>query len=304
MIKITVPESASGARLDRFIARQVPGLGRARARALVVEGRVRVNGRAPRKGERLRGGDLVELDEARPSSRFVLEPDAELDLVIVHQDRFLVVVDKPAGIPCHPLKPGERRTVASALVARFPEMEGIGADPREAGLVHRLDTGTSGLLVAARDRNTLERLRTALKAGGMEKRYRGLCAGRVEAPQQVSNWLRSDRGRGRRVRVVLGAGKRTRPALTEILASEPAGEYSLVDLRVHVARRHQIRAHLGWLCHPLAGDTLYGGPELPGLERQFLHASEIRFAHPEDSRALSLSSGLPADLQAVLASLR
>jgi 23S rRNA pseudouridine1911/1915/1917 synthase len=302
--KITVPESASGARLDLFIARQVPGLGRARARALVVEGRVRVNGREPRKGDRLSAGDLVELDDARPPSHFVLEPDPELDLAIVHQDRFLVVVDKPAGIPCHPLRPGERRTVASALVARFPEMVGIGSDPREAGLVHRLDTGTSGLLIAARDRNSLARLRKAVKAGGMEKRYRALCAGRVEAPQQVSNWLRSYRGRGRRVRVVLGAGKRTRPALTEILASEPVGELSLVDLRVHVARRHQIRAHLGWLGHPLAGDTLYGGPELPGLERHFLHASEIRFAHPEDTRALCFSSELPRDLQAVLESLR
>ena len=308
MLTITVPESAGGSRLDVFIAGELDGLSRARARALVADGKVRINGHIARKGSRLRSGDRVQVsvnepDELKTSARFDPEPDGGLDLQIVYQDRFLVVVDKPAGVPCHPLRPGEHRTVASALLARFPEMAGISTDRREAGLVHRLDTETSGLLMAARDPDTLVRLRAALKSGGVEKRYRALCAGRIDAPQRITNWLRSDRADRRRVKVVLRAGKRTRPASTQILKSEPAGELSLVRIGLYAARRHQIRAHLAWLGHPLAGDRLYGGPDLPGLDRHFLHASEIRLAHPRYSAPLRLISELPADLRGVLAGL-
>ncbi len=291
-----------------FIAGALDGLSRARARALVADGKVRVNGHVARKGSRLRAGDRVQLEvmgpeELGPGSLFDPEPDNELDLQVVFQDRFLVVVEKPAGVPCHPLRPTERRTVSGALLARFPEMAGIGNDRREAGLVHRLDTETSGLLMAARDPATLVRLRAALKSGGVEKRYRALCEGTVDAPQRIANWLKSDRGDRRRVKVVLRSGKRTRPALTQILGSEPIGGLSLVRLGLRAAMRHQIRAHLAWLGHPLAGDRLYGGPALPGLDRHFLHASEIRLEHPHGSKPLRFTSELPADLREVLARL-
>ena len=308
MLTITVSESAAGCRLDLFIAGEIDGLSRSRARLLVADGRVRVNGHIARKGSRLRAGDRVQLEvqereELASQSRFDPEPNSELDLQVAYQDRFLVVVEKPAGVPCHPLRPTERRTVASALLARYPEMAGIGSDRREAGLVHRLDTDTSGLLMAARDPESLVRLRAALKSGGVEKRYRALCAGRIDAPQRIGNWLKSVRGDRRRVKVVLRAGKRTRPAVTHVLTSEPAGELSLVQLGLHAAMRHQIRAHLSWLGHPLAGDRLYGGPDLIGLDRHFLHASEIRLEHPRSSEPLRFSSELPDDLRQVLARL-
>jgi 23S rRNA pseudouridine1911/1915/1917 synthase len=265
-----------------------------------MEGRVKVNGRLARKGSRLREGDLVELDGEPPASRFDPEPDTGLELTVVYQDAYLVVVDKPAGIACHPLRPEQRPTVAGALLARYPEMRGIGTDPREAGLVHRLDNDTSGLLMAARDRNTLGRLRSALKAGKIEKRYRALCAGQVGAPQQIRAWLKSDRGDRRRVKVVQQPGKRTRSAVTDIVESRPIGGFSLIEIRLHAAMRHQIRAHLGWLGHPLVGDALYGGPELPGLGRHFLHASRIRFSDPASGKPVDISSELPPELTAVL----
>jgi 23S rRNA pseudouridine1911/1915/1917 synthase len=263
-----------------------------------------LNGRPCRKGRAVRSGDSVELLEAPSSARFNPLPDPDCLLPVCFEDEHIVVVDKPAGVPTCPLRPEERRTAAGALLARFPEMKGVSPDPREAGLVQRLDTGTSGLLLAARHARAFQQLRRLLRSGQIDKRYLALCAGRVPAPADLRSWLGSRRRASRRVRVQDRPGRRAREALTEILGSKPVGDFSLVYLRVFSGRRHQIRAQMSAIGHPLAGDALYGGPPVAGLDRHFLHASELRFVHPVTGRPLRVRSDLPPELGRVLASLR
>jgi 23S rRNA pseudouridine1911/1915/1917 synthase len=291
---------ADGLRVDRFVCVQYPALGRAGARRLIEAGEVRVNGRAAAAGQRLRAGDTVEVALAAEAPPALADPDAPL--CVVYEDAFLVCADKPAGMPAHPLVRGERDTLASALLARYPELAHVGYSAREPGIVHRLDTGTSGLMLAARDPDTFEALRAQLARGEIDKRYLALCAGVPGAPAVHEAWLSA---RGKRVRVArepIASGELVR---TELLSAQRVGasDCALVSVRVHVARRHQIRAHLAALGHAIAGDELYGGPVLPGLTRHFLHAAELHLVHPRSGAPLSLVSGLPADLQGVLEAL-
>lgn len=299
MIELDIEPAEAGLRLDVVLVRRVPGMSRSKARAMVEEGAIRVNGRSPRKGLRLAPGDHVTLARPPAPSDFHALPDPRLPLSIVHQDPWIVVVDKPAGVPSHPLREHEIGTVASALVARYPEMSGVGYRLREPGILHRLDTDTSGLLVAARDELTFETLRTSLKAGHIDKRYLALVDGRVEAPRAIDLPIAPHPRDPRRVVTIAGL-KGARPARTEITKAEPIGVYTKIEVAAPHATRHQVRAHLAAIGHPLVGDALYGGSALPGLGRHFLHASRIVLLHPDDGRALRFGSALPPELQSAL----
>lgn len=299
-----VGASEAGDRVDVFLVQRVPHMTRAKAKKLAAEGKVRVDGRRVPKGHRVSAGELVTLAELPPPSDFDPEPNADLELAIVHEDEHLVAIDKAPGLPCHPLRPEERETVANALLARYPEMAGVGHARREAGLLHRLDNDTSGLLLAARDRATFVRLGEALAERKVDKRYAALCRGFVHAPAFIDWPIAHDKADRRRMVVCerpeeadrMGA----RPASTEVLGAElvGAGSFSLVEVRAKSARRHQVRAHLASLGHPLAGDLLYGGPPIEGLERHFLHASRIVLPGGPDLR-----SELPEELRAVVRGL-
>jgi 23S rRNA pseudouridine1911/1915/1917 synthase len=289
-----------GLRLDLFLVRQVPGIGREAVRRLIRDGLVRVNGRICAKGSAIRAGDRVTVTQLPDNHAVIATPDPTLKLHVWFQDAFLVVVEKPAKMASHPLRRDEQGTVASALVARFPEMANVGYHPREPGLIHRLDNDTSGLLMAARNQETFLKLQKALKAHKVDKRYLALCSGRVQAPHRIETKLLSNRRDRRRVQVAESGSAKGRLAVTEILKSSPKADFSLVELRVFSAARHQIRAHLAWLGHPLAGDSLYRGPELVDLNRHFLHASELYFTHPETGRAVHLSSPLPPELSRII----
>lgn len=303
-----VSESDAGNRVDVFLVGRVPNMTRAKAKTLAAEGKVRVDGHRVRKGHRVAAGEVVTLEELPPPSDFDPAPNAELALQIAHEDEHLVVVDKQAGVPCHPLRPDERHTIANALVARYPEMIGIGHANREAGLLHRLDNDTSGLLLAARDRATFERLSEELAERRVDKRYAALCRGFVHAPAFIDWPIAHDKADRRRMVVCerpeeadrMGA----RPASTEVLEADlvGSGAFSLVEVRAKSARRHQVRAHLASLGHPLAGDELYGGPPIDGLDRHFLHASRIVLTGA-DGKRLELRSELPPDLAAVVRGL-
>jgi 23S rRNA pseudouridine1911/1915/1917 synthase len=302
-LELSVGEPEEGSRLDRFLARRVDGLGRAEARRLIAQGNVRVNGVVQAKGYPLHRGENVTVEAPPVPKQFAPGHDADMKLKVSYEDCWLVVIDKPAGVPSYPLRPDERGTVAGALLARYPEMATVGYAQQQAGLLQRLDTGTSGLMVAAKSREVFLRLRRAVKSGALEKRYLALCVGRVPAPRNIEAWIVSSRKGSRKVRVTERPAERGRAARTELLASTPIRELSLVEARAGAAARHQIRAHLAWLGHPLVGDTLYGGPEVPGLYRHFLHASEIRFVHPIDGHTVQVLSALADDLRAVIDSI-
>lgn len=291
--QIVAGAAASGQRLDRFLCTELPLASRAGVRQLIEAGLVRVNGRRAVAGQRLAAGDTVAVAEL-PSAEAV--PDADMPLVVCYEDAWIVAADKPAGVPAHPLRPGERGTLASALLARYPEMRGVGYSAREPGIVHRLDTDTSGLTLAARDAETFGLLRAQLERGEIDKRYFALCAGHP-TPGMHEAWLLA---RGRKVSVRMQPFEAARLIRTELLTAETFGAHCLVEVRVASARRHQIRAHLAALGHPIVADSLYGGPEAVGLARHFLHASELRLSHPRGGQPLRIVAELPPELRAAL----
>jgi 23S rRNA pseudouridine1911/1915/1917 synthase len=302
-IELRITHEDDGARLDRIVIRSVGGtLGRAAARDLFARGGVRVGGRAARKGARARAGDLVTIDAAEPGPPGALpEPGAALDMRLERAD--IVVVSKPPGQPSAPLRAGELGCLANALVARYPEMAGVGYSPREPGLVHRLDTQTSGLLVAARSHESFERVLAALRAGRIDKRYLLVCrsdglasSGSIEfaiAPhprdsRRVVPCLRDEDARGRKART----------AVTSFRVVERRGAWALVEARVARAVRHQVRAHFAAIGHPLAGDALYGGDSAL-IARQALHACHLSCAG-DSLESFEVRDELPADMRGLL----
>jgi 23S rRNA pseudouridine1911/1915/1917 synthase len=299
LIELEVEVAEEGLRLDVVLVRRVPGMSRAKARELVEAGEIRVNGRSPRKGLRLAPGDRVVLSRAPSPSDFHARVDGTTPLEVVYEDAWLVVVDKPAGMPSHPLREHEVGTVANVLVHRYPEMSGVGYKLREPGILHRLDEGTSGLMLAARDEVTFERLRGMLRSGAIDKRYVALVDGHVQGPQLVELPIAPHPRDPRRVVTVPGV-RGARDAYTEILKTERVGVYTKIEAKATHATRHQVRAHLAAIGHPLVGDALYGGSSLGGLERHFLHASKIVLEHPDSNAPMRWSSPLPSDLKSAL----
>jgi 23S rRNA pseudouridine1911/1915/1917 synthase len=304
--ELVVPAPSEGARLDVFLRDHLAGLGRAAIRRLIGDGRVLLDARRATGRERVRAGQRV-LVRGDVSAAALPDPSAPLELA--YEDGACVVANKPAGMPCHPLAPGELGTLASALVARFPEMANFGYSAREPGIVHRLDTDTSGLVLAARTRPAFDALRAQLEAGAIDKRYLALCRG-VPAAEHVGVPLHAAlSARGPRVHVTLDrdlARSDTQAITTTIVRvlSTHAGEaFALLEVKAERARRHQVRAHLAALGHPLAGDALYGGPSVPELAHHFLHAAELAFEHPDTRSSVRATAPLTANLRVVLGSL-
>jgi len=293
-----------GCRLDVFLVRRIPGLGRAGARELVARRGVRVDGNALPRGARLRSGQRVELVQDVPLRQFLPAPEPELALSVVHEDSDFVAVGKPAGMPCHPLRPDEAGTLVAALLARYPEVSEVGHGQREAGLVHRLDIGTSGLVICARTPEAFDALTKSLSAGQWDKRYQALVHGHPTRGARYAWRLAPDADDARRVRVVEDALERAWDAETELLDVTPAGTCAWIEVRASRARRHQVRVHLAHAGHPLLGDTLYGAEPDAELSHHALHASAITLPHPGTGARVSIQAPPSAMLVARLANLR
>jgi 23S rRNA pseudouridine1911/1915/1917 synthase len=296
---ITV-DSATATRLETLVHRTLGALSRRLVRRLIDEGAVRVNDRRARKGTRLRAGDVVLLPE---SPRLLPEPD--LPVAVVYEDAALVVLDKPGGMPGHALDPRQRGSAAAFLLARYPETADVG-ELGAPGLVHRLDTGTSGLLVAARTPSSHAALRAAFRARQVEKHYLAIVEGTLTGPEgrHVGTPLARD-PRDRRRMIPAPTGARAWPAetLVDVLAAGP--RRSLVRARIRTGVTHQVRVHLALLGHPVVGDALYGTASSDlGPGRHALHAAEIALPRPAAGPPLHLRSELPAELQALAAPLR
>lgn len=275
-------ENEAGSRLDRVLCARL-GLSRAEAKRLFSGGEVRRNGRRADKGDLVVTGDRIELGSELSDPR--ARPDPDVSFRIIYEDPALVVVDKVAGMPSHPLRPGELGCLANGLLARYPEMAQTGYDLRQPGLVNRLDNDTSGLVLAARDAVVFGQLRDQLEQGEMRKSYLALVERRVEAQAIELPLAPSSRHRARVEVSPLG-----RPSLTEVTRCWRHGELFLVELVSSRAYRHQVRAHLAAIGAPIVGDSLYGGGE---GRHHYLHASSLEFVHPSTGVALRLRSELP-----------
>ncbi|HEX2687694.1 MAG TPA: RluA family pseudouridine synthase [Kofleriaceae bacterium] len=280
-------------RVDKSLARLFPDAGRKQLAQLFDDGAVRVNGKRAKKGDRVVAGDTIELAH-EPVSGAALRPapDPDVPLDILVEESELVVVAKPAGIPSQPLRAGELGTVANAIAFRYPECVAIGDDPRDGGLVHRLDIGTSGVLVIARTAETYRALREAFGAGLVSKHYLAITDGHpmvraCDAPLAQ---------RGKRVVVDLAEGL---PAYTEFVIERTAPEHALVRCIAQTGRMHQVRAHLAYAGAPITGDTRYGGVPLAGHDGFFLHAASI--ALPRGADKLVVEAPPPAGFTAGLA---
>ena len=297
---LIVGEDAGAAlpRLDAFVSAVLPDLSRRLVRRVIAEGGVRVNGRRAPKGLRLHAGDRVTVAEL-PAH---LEPEPDLRIAVVYEDGDLVALDKPGGMPAHALDPRQRGTAAAFLLARYPEVAAVG-DHLAPGLVHRLDTGTSGLLLAARTAGVYAVLRAAFRARAVEKWYLAAVAGNAASLHGLRTAVPlAHDPRDRRRMVPAAPGARGWPAETYIEVLHAGHERSAVRARIRTGLTHQVRAHLALLDHPVLGDRLYGGPpaDLPA-DRHALHAAAITLAHPADGRPLHLTCAPPGDLHALLA---
>jgi len=303
--RLVVDASEAGARLDVFLTRRQVVPSASAARRAVASGIIRVAGHKAKKGMHLQPGDVVELVEGCGQA-VVLEPTPDLGLTVLYQDDDLLAVDKPAGIASHPLRAGDGPTVASALVARFPECATASPDAREGGLGHRLDLGTSGVLLAARSREAWHRLREALATSVCEKIYLAEVCGRfpfdeerelvLPGPRPSSFVVSVPIGRqGRRgSKVKLAAGRQPLPARTEITLLETRLGGALVEARLSHGRAHQVRAHLAYLGIPVAGDATYGRADDATCAGLHLHAWAVSIVHPITSKLLRIEAPLPA----------
>jgi len=286
--RLRVAEEAAGTRLDRYLA-SLPEIGsRAAAERLLADGGVLVDGAPRAKSHRLAGGEELELElEAPPPSGLVPE---RLDLRIVHEDEHLLVVDKPAGLVVHPAPGHATGTLAHGLLAVGVE----GGAQERPGIVHRLDRDTSGLLVVARSQEAHGRLQDLVRRRELEREYLALVVGR---PRSRRGTIDAPIGRDRhdRLRRSLDTDA-PRTAVTHFEIAELLPRHTLLRVRLETGRTHQIRVHLAAIGLPVAGDPLYGRPGELGLERQFLHATRLAFAHPVTGEPVDLVSPLPLDL--------
>lgn len=298
-----IPESLAGERLDRIVA-LLADVSRADATTVIANGGVMVDGEVAVTGKiRLRAGQEVEID---PSSLPVEEmpgPDASIPLNVVFADEHVIVIDKAPGVVVHPAAGHKGGTLVNALLARFPEIADVG-DPQRPGIVHRLDVGTSGLLVVARSDDAYESLVDQLSDHDVERRYVALAWGRFDAPVGTVDAPIGRDPRDPLRMAVVATGKEARTHFrVEQSFTEP--ELSLVTCELETGRTHQIRVHLAAIGHPVAGDGTYGG-QRPGwvAERPFLHAARLSFRHPATGEVVTFDSELPADLRELLARCR
>ena len=293
---VVVDDRGAGGRLDVVLA-LVPDIGsRSQAAALISAGAVTIAGSVPAKSYRPREDDIVEIVLPQEVDDALVAEDIELD--ILFEDEWLLVVDKPAGMVAHPARGHAQGTLVHALLGH-----GIaGGDSFRPGIVHRLDKDTSGLLVVAKDREVHRRLTRMIRAREVERRYLALVHGKVTAPSGTIDAPIGRDPQRRKTMAIDGAG--AREAVTTFVVRERVGEFTLVDVRLETGRTHQIRVHFLAIGHPVVGDPTYARRDPQCVGRQFLHSYLVRFVHPVTGAEVRVESPLPPDLAAVLERVR
>ncbi|MGI9645433.1 MAG: RluA family pseudouridine synthase [Ilumatobacteraceae bacterium] len=300
MIVEEVPAALDGERLDRVVA-LIGDLSRAVAAETIRAGGVHVDGEpAPSGKVRLVEGQTVTLDPAAIPQVELPGPDTTVVFTVVHEDAEVIVVDKPAGLVVHPGSGNPTGTLANGLLARYPELAAVGEATRP-GIVHRLDAGSSGLLVVARTATALERLIAQFADHSATRRYEAVVWGVPAAPHGIID-APIGRSRSDPLRMaVVADGRNARTDYQVLQSYRSPAEVSLLECRLETGRTHQIRVHLSSINHPLVGDPVYGQrrPTL-GVTRPFLHAAELAFDHPTTGDRLTFRSPLAADLKSWL----
>jgi 23S rRNA pseudouridine1911/1915/1917 synthase len=290
-LELTVPAHADGTRLDRFLS--VPLGSRARAQTAIDAGLVTVDGRPRLKRHAVRSGErvvVVAVDAATPAPT----ADETVPYEVAFEDEHLLVVDKPAGVVVHPARGHRTGTLAQALTGRA----GGGEEPWRAGIVHRLDRETSGLLVVAKSDAVHRALKALLAARGLHREYLALVQGH---PPARTGTIDAPIGRHRRDRLLMSIDTDDpREARTHFEIERLLSHTALIRVVLDTGRTHQIRVHMAAIGHPVCGDPQYGTAGELGLRRQFLHSARLAFTHPVTEEAVDVYSELPEDLREAL----
>jgi 23S rRNA pseudouridine1911/1915/1917 synthase len=296
---VVLQATYSGERLDKYLTQELSDLSRVQVQRLIAAGKVSVNGAAARSSFHLKAGDQIVVHVPPPEPTEV-RPEA-IPLSIVYEDDNLLVVEKPAGMVVHPAHGHCSGTLVNALLARYPWLAQVGGAER-AGIVHRLDKDTSGLILVAKHEAAQKELQRQFKHHAVEKVYLALVEGRLKPVQGV---IDVPIGRDKQQRKRMAVVRNGRQARTAYRVIERFEEHTLVEVRPQTGRTHQIRVHFAFIGHPLVGDRVYGyrRQRLP-LRRQFLHAQTLSFRLPSTGEVVEFHSPLPDDLQQVLVGLR
>ena len=305
--ELVLPPSPGGLRLDQALSLALPQYSRSRLAAWIKAGAVRLNGRAVRPRDPVYGGESVRV-EAELEVDESVAPE-RMPIKLAYRDKHLFVVDKPAGLVVHPGAGNRARTLQNGLLALDPKLATV---PR-AGIVHRIDKDTSGLLVVARTLEAHTALVEMLREHHVQREYQALCLGAITGGGTVDAPI--DRHRTDRLKMAVRPDGRD--AVTHYRLAERFAHHTLLNVALETGRTHQIRVHLAHIGHPLVGDPLYGGRRqltpgaspklreaLKAFNRQALHAGRLAFEHPITGKAVDVSSPLPADFKRLLAVLR
>lgn len=303
-LTLTVPPEFEGERLDRFLAGEVPGFSRSQIQRLIEEGAVHVTRvKVTKANVVLREGDVIQV--VLPEVQTPAPAAQDIPLDILHDDDDVVVVNKPAGMVVHPAAGNPDGTLVNALLHHVKDLSGIGGEARP-GIVHRLDKGTSGVMVVAKHDAAHRELSRQFHDREVEKEYVALVWGLVQQRKRIDASI----GRDPKNRQKMSTrATRSREASTRVTWARDLKGLTLVRVTIATGRTHQIRVHLSAIGHPVVGDALYGGVHrrVPGqfravqrLTRPFLHAERLTFAHPRTGERLTFTAPLPADLEAVL----
>ncbi len=303
---LALPDELQGLRLDQALARALPQYSRARLQGWIEAGAIQVDGRRPRAKDKVVGGERVQI-EARLEVDAEVAPEA-MPLEIVFKDRSLFVINKPPGMVVHPGAGNARHTLQNALLALDPKLAVV---PR-AGLVHRLDKDTSGLLVVARTPEVHTALVAALAEREIERHYIALCSGVLTGGGTIDEPI----GRHRSQRIKMAVRSDGRPSVTHYRLMKRFRAHTLLHVQLESGRTHQIRVHLAHIGYPVVGDPVYGGrrrfpaggspalvAELEGFKRQALHAARLKLAHPVTGEEVEWEAPLPADMAQLVAVL-
>jgi len=294
------PGAGAGERLDVFLARRIPDFARAQFQRFIDKGFVFVNGERRKPSLKLRTGDTIEADIEIPEPG-ALEPE-DIPLRVIYEDESIAVIDKPSGMVVHPGAGARSGTPVPALLHRYPEIRGVGAEDRP-GIVHRLDKETSGVILVARTAAAQLELKRQFKAREVKKVYLALIAGRPAREEGSFDWpIGRHHRHGERMSIKTD---KPRTAITDYRIARTIGGFTLLEVRPLTGRTHQIRVHLAAAGHPVVGDRRYGSRKAGGttFPRLFLHARELSFCHPVTGARLAFASPLPPELAAVLESL-
>jgi 23S rRNA pseudouridine1911/1915/1917 synthase len=304
--RLELPAEYAGGRLDQALARLLPQYSRTRIQKWIEDGAVKIDGLVPRVRDKVTGGETATV-EARLEEIAGVEAE-DLPLDIVHQDASIIVINKPPGLVVHPGAGNREHTLQNALLAHDPKLKRV---PR-AGLVHRIDKDTSGLLVVARTLAVHTELVRKLAAHEIEREYLAVCLGVLTGGGTVDEPI----GRHRTQRIKMAVRADGRSAVTHYRIEKKYRAHTLARVRLETGRTHQIRVHLTYVGYPIVGDPVYGGRrKLPagaspamkaaieGFTRQALHAARLTFAHPKTGKPVEFDAPLPKDLKGLLAAL-